>query len=137
MWFVDLYGQGSGTFAITVNNVAPIVNAITVSVNGEPDSAPVIEVGTAITAKSSFIDPAGIEDKPYTVTWGWGDGSETDPTVGTVDEPGNVEATHAYETPGVYTIGLAVKDKDGGIGEADPFQFVVVYDPNGGFVTGE
>ena len=37
--------------------------------------------------------------------------------------------------PGVYVIQLTVIDKDGDFGTA-VFQYVVVYDPDGGFVTG-
>ncbi len=42
---------------------------------------------------------------------------------------------HAYTTPGVYEILLTVTDDDGGAGSAT-YQFVIVYDPDGGFVTG-
>jgi len=35
----------------------------------------------------------------------------------------------------VYTVGLTVTDKDGAAGTA-LFKYVVIYDPNGGFVTG-
>jgi PKD repeat protein len=37
--------------------------------------------------------------------------------------------------PGVYTVKLTVSDDDGDSGES-VFQYIVVYDPTGGFVTG-
>ena len=43
--------------------------------------------------------------------------------------------SHTYTTPGVYTLTLIVTDDDGGSAEA-VFQYVVIYDPDGGFVTG-
>jgi PKD repeat protein len=49
---------------------------------------------------------------------------------------GTASATHTYTTPGIHTVRLAVTDKDGGTTSADDFQYVVVYDPDGPFVTG-
>ena len=48
---------------------------------------------------------------------------------------GSISGSHVYTTIGVYKITLIVTDKDGGLGSSI-FQYVVVYDPNGGFVTG-
>jgi hypothetical protein len=45
------------------------------------------------------------------------------------------EITAAAETAGVYTIRLTITDKDGGFGESI-YEFVVVYNPDSGFVTG-
>jgi PKD repeat protein len=46
-----------------------------------------------------------------------------------------VSATHTYAAAGVYTLTLTVTDKDGASGQCT-FQFVVVFNPNDGFVTG-
>jgi len=48
---------------------------------------------------------------------------------------GSVTDTHTYVTPGVYTVMLTVDDN---YGESDTeiYQYVVVYDSDGGFVTG-
>ena len=48
---------------------------------------------------------------------------------------GTISGTHTYNEAGVYTITLTVEDDDGGI-DLEIFQYVVVYDPEGGFVTG-
>jgi PKD repeat protein len=46
-----------------------------------------------------------------------------------------VSNSYTYTTAGVYTITLSVSDDDGTSASAI-FQFVVIYDPKGGFVTG-
>ena len=43
--------------------------------------------------------------------------------------------THVYDAAGVYRVTATVTDDDGGVDTAI-FEYVVVYDPTGGFVTG-
>jgi hypothetical protein len=91
-----------------------------------------VQVGNSITANATFADP-GLRET-HTTVWNWGDGT----SAGTVHEnsgSGFVVNTHTYTTPGVYTIQLTVTDNDGA-SVTSSFQYVVVYDPNGGFVTG-
>ena len=42
--------------------------------------------------------------------------------------------THTYQEAGVYTLGLTVSD--GTDSDSASYEYVVVYDPDGGFVTG-
>ena len=42
---------------------------------------------------------------------------------------------HTYTTAGVYTVTLTVEDDDGD-SDQSVFQYIVVYDPSAGFVTG-
>jgi hypothetical protein len=42
---------------------------------------------------------------------------------------------HLYTEAGIYAVTLTVADDDGGTG-TEVFEYVVVYDPGGGFVTG-
>ncbi len=51
------------------------------------------------------------------------------------DGSGSVSGNYAYTTPGVYTVKLTVTDNLDAFGES-VFQYIVVYDPEGGFVTG-
>ncbi|MEZ4868660.1 MAG: choice-of-anchor Q domain-containing protein [Caldilineaceae bacterium] len=116
-------GTSSTSFDLTVNNVAPTVGAISVPVDPQ-------QIGTAVNASDPFSDP-GTGDT-HTATWDWGDGSTS---AGTVGSGAVGPDSHTYTTPGVYTVQLTVTDDDGGVGQTI-YQFVVVYDPAGGFVTG-
>ncbi len=46
-----------------------------------------------------------------------------------------VQASHAYGEAGIYTVTLSVTDPDN-LSDTASYQYVVVYDPNGGFVSG-
>jgi len=90
-----------------------------------------IAINTPFTMTSEFTDPNF--DDTHTATWTWGDGETS---VGTVDQVDDiVTGTYNYDTPGVYSISLEVVDF---FGESDSmdYQYVVVYDPEGSFVTG-
>jgi uncharacterized repeat protein (TIGR01451 family) len=106
---------------VTVNNVAPTVEEITAPIDP-------IAVGAPLTTSAPFSDPG---QDSWTATWDWGDGTTSSGTFSDF----NVHGEHAYVVPGVYTLTLTVEDNDGGVGMAT-YQFVVVYDPEGGFVTG-
>jgi sugar lactone lactonase YvrE len=111
---------------VQVNNVAPLLGAISVS-------AALVEVNTSVSASASFTDP-GLLDT-HTAAWDWGDGSSTG-TVTQAAGSGSVLDSHSYSTPGVYTIKLIVSDNNLAASSEVVYQFVVVYDPSGGFVTG-
>jgi len=116
-------GVSETSFDLTVNNVAPTVGAISAPVDPQA-------VGTAVNASAGFSDP-GTGDT-HTAEWDWGDGSTSAGTVGSGTVGPN---SHTYTTPGVYTVKLTVTDDDGGVGQSI-YQYVVIYDPAGGFVTG-
>ena len=124
-------GNGSTTeisFQLTVNNVAPSVDSIVIPL------APVDINNQLINANFTFSDPAGFNDEPYTCSIDYGDGSGVQP--GTVSGVGCTGPNKIYALPGVYPITVSVADKDGGTGSATAAEFIVVYDPSGGFVTG-
>jgi len=109
---------------ICAYNAAPIVGDITAPVDP-------IQVGTEIAAIADFTDPDTLDT--HTAEWDWGD-SSTSP--GTVDEANeSVGGSHTYTAAGVYTVTLTVTDDDGD-SDQSVFQYVVIYDPDGGFVTG-
>ncbi|MBI3303649.1 MAG: PKD domain-containing protein [Deltaproteobacteria bacterium] len=90
-----------------------------------------VQVNTPISVSADFIDQDPLSTP--TATWDWGDNS-TSP--GIVDDiASSVSGNHVYTTAGVYTVTLTVTNQDGCSGQA-VFQFVVVYDPSAGFVTG-
>lgn len=120
-------GRGSSqAMTVTVNNVAPSVGPITAPFDP-------VRVGTSVEVNASFTDP-GILDT-HTATWDWGDGNITSGSINESDGSGTVTGSYVYALPGVYGITLTVTDKDGASGTAT-FHYVVVYDPDGGFVTG-
>ncbi|MFZ5933040.1 MAG: PKD domain-containing protein [Patescibacteria group bacterium] len=127
---VQVTDEGSLTASaqatVNVVNVAPIVGAITAPV--DPD-----QVNMSINTSANFTDPSTPDT--HTAVWDWGDTTSSIGTVTEINGSGSVAGNHAYTAPGVYTVRLTVVDDDGGSGES-VFQFVVVYDPNRGFVTG-
>ena len=111
---------------VTVNIVAPTLNAINV------DTA-LVPVNTAINASADFTDPGTLD--MHAALWDWGDGA----TVGTITQgagSGSVMTSHSSSVPGVYTVKLIVTDSDLADSNEEVYQYVVVYDPTGGFVTG-
>ena len=121
-------GGLTNTAGVTVSiaNVAPAVGAIT---------APLVPVplATPVTASASFTDP-GVLDT-HTGVFDWGDGTSSPALVTESNGSGSAGGTHAYTAAGVYTVTLTVTDKDGGVGQS-VLQFVVIFDPLAGFVTG-
>jgi hypothetical protein len=118
-------GTAQTAFGLTVNNVAPVVGRIAAPTDPVNINFPLIQI-TAV-----FTDPPDILDT-YTAVWDWGDGATSSGTVGASTIGSD---SHSYAQPGVYTLELTVADDDGGKG-VSVFEFVVVYDPDGGFVTG-
>jgi hypothetical protein len=123
-------GQVDSSIATVSSTVTPVNDApmdVSITATTEP-----IQVGTGtVDASAVFTDP-DISDTHIAV-WYWGDDSTDEVTV--TDGSRSVAGSHTYDTPGVYTITLTVTDNDNAIGEGS-FHYVVVYDPEGGFVTG-
>jgi PKD repeat protein len=123
----DTYGQATDTASVAITNVAPSVSGVTVSINP-------VAVKTDVHATAAFTD-AGTGDT-HTASIDWGDGST--PSAGTVSESdgsGQVTGSHGYASPGLYKVTVTVTDDDGGAGSSTSSD-LVVFDPNGGFVTG-
>ena len=118
------YGSSSASGTIIVDS-APIIESI--NFNLEP-----VKVNTTVTVTAAFSDPADSADAPFTCSINFGDGTNR---AGTVDGF-SCHGSHAYETPGVYKVIVTVTDKDGWSSSATASEFVVVYDPSEGFVTG-
>jgi len=98
------------------------------SINGP--AGPVC-VNTEVDIGASFTDPDAGDT--HTAQWDWGDGTAAP---GVVDQDANtVSGSHVYTAAGVYTLTLTVMDKTDA-SDRDVYEFVVVYDPDAGFVTG-
>jgi PKD repeat protein len=111
---------------VHVLNTAPVVGEITTTLDP-------VAVGEAVLASVDFSD-SGVQDT-HTAVWDWGDSATSMGTVSESNGFGTATGSHVYDTPGVYTISCTIEDEDGSSG-ASRYQYVVVYDPEGGFVTG-
>lgn len=131
----DNLGAVSDTDAATidVNNVAPTIHSITGPVD------PVnINDQSMDTGNVTFSDPAGVNDELYTCDFDLdydGVTFEPDATVNGVTGT-SCNTPINYGEPGVYTVQVAVTDKDGGEGSATATDYIVIFNPEGGFVTG-
>ncbi len=114
-----LDGPGSHAVAVQVTDIGGLstVSTTTVSVlNVAPTVAtPVLSVEPSVerqdvTASASFVDP-GTADAPFTCTVDYGDGSGV--LAGTAAAGLCTAPAHAYSAYGVYTVTVAVTDKDG------------------------
>ena len=119
-------GVGSDELVVTVTNEAPVVQPVVAPL--EPQ-----RVGTQVAVSAPFSDTGTADVHMATVDWG--DGSRGAATVTENGGAGEARASHAYTVPGTYKVTVTVDDADGGV-TASTFQYVVVYDPSGGFVTG-
>lgn len=120
----------------TVSHLSAFAIFEPISVLVEEIYAPVepVEVNTVIEdVSANFTDPDNTG--AHTAVWDWGDGNKPSGTVTETNGSGSVTDNHTYTIPGVYTITLTVRDSGGGAG-LTVFKYVVVYDPEGGFVTG-
>jgi hypothetical protein len=122
----DTDSCSSDDLVVTVANVAPSVGGIVAPLGPVPVNMP-------IATSADFTDP-GVFDT-HTATWAWDDGHTSTGIVQETGGSGTVTGNHTYTTPGVFTLNLVVEDNDGGVGEAS-HQYIVIYNPEGGFVTG-
>jgi hypothetical protein len=151
---VPTNGNGAGSFTFTLTTPLPagqtIVSATATNLTtGDtsqfcqdfsvpsvgPITAPLapVAVNTAVNVGASFTD--AVTSTTHTAVWNWGDGTTSAGTVTETNGSGTVTGSHSYAVDGVYTITLTVTNNVGGSGQS-VFQFVVVYNPSAGFVTG-
>ncbi len=95
-------------------------------------SAPVDINNQPISFTGAFAD--GDDDDAHAAQWDWGDGSVS--SEGIVNQETNsVSGSHTYAEAGVYRVTLTVTDRFPNSGSLTS-DYVVIYDPDGGFVTG-
>jgi PKD repeat protein len=95
-------GAGSDTATITVNNVAPEVDA---------GSDAVINKGSIFVRMGSFTDPG---TDTWTATVDYGDGSGIQQLALEADR--TFSLSHSYSITGIFTVNVTVTDKDGKAG---------------------
>jgi hypothetical protein len=109
-----------------VDMTAPMIGAVT------GPSVP-LPINSSVAITNNFTDSC---PQTHTVTFIWDD---LTPNTSVIVAPGGTVArtNHTYTAAGVYTIGVIVTDACGNSQtNLAAFEFVVIYDPSGGFVTG-
>ena len=131
--------DGSGNtascgFTVTVTNPSPVASI------SSPPSGAIYAVGTAVSFAGSFTDNAG---DTHSAEWSFTSSTLSIIQAGAVNEStGAVSASHSFTAAGVYLVTLTVRDHCGNTGAANTVgpdgltAMVVIYDPDGGFVTG-
>lgn len=85
-----------------------------------------VQVGMETSIQAGYLG-----DTPFSASWSWGDGSSS---AGAIVE-GQVSGSHVYDSAGVYIVNLILIDSCEII-YTQEYKYVVIYDPEGGFVTG-
>lgn len=90
-----------------------------------------VQINTEMSISGTFTDPD--DGDTHTAEWSWGDISTSDGTVNQDED--TVSGTHTYDSVGIYIVTLTVTDSHDESDTMD-YHYVVVFDPEGGFVTG-
>lgn len=85
-----------------------------------------IQLGQGVNLEASIIG-----SNPFSAIWDWGDRTLSDGEI----TDGIINGEHLYDSAGVYVINLSLSDSCGEVYNYI-YKYVVIYDPDGGFVTG-
>jgi hypothetical protein len=118
-------GSGGGNTALQISNVSPIITSIAGPVGP-------LALASAAPLTVDFTDVGSQDTHSCTITW---DDGQTTTVAAPAAGNGSCSMDHTYSAAGVYTVGISVLDDDTGTA-TQTYQFIVVYDPNAGFVTG-
>ena len=117
-------GADSDQVTVTVNNEPPTITSLTVPLS------PVAAGPNNVTVAWAFTDP-GADTWTCKISWDTGLTEES----ATYVAPKSCSATKTLPA-GIYTVTVRVTDDDGGTDTETAVTYIVVFDPNGGFVTG-
>lgn len=121
-WTVkDIHGNSNtATQKVIVTNADPVIHSVTAS-------KAVVAVNTALSLTASFTD-----NNVVSATIDWNDLSGLQ----TVTNPKNIfTVSHTYSSAGLYSVTVSLSDACGATAMYT-YDYIVVYDTNGGFVTG-
>jgi hypothetical protein len=119
--------SGFANTNVTINNVTPVIASAT------GPSAPT-DKASPITVSALFSDVGTLDTHVCKFTWD--DGTTTSSATPLGPSVTSCSATHTYTAAGVYDVSVTVTDDDTGSDKKPLTSFVVIYDPNSGFVTG-
>ncbi|MCL4561676.1 MAG: PKD domain-containing protein [Chloroflexi bacterium] len=102
----------------------------------QPIVAPIdpLLIGSNVPASAHFVDLDA--STTHTAIWDWGDGTQSAGLVSEAGGIGDVTGSHVYNTTGVFEVRLTMTDGPFLSEVQEVFQYVVIYDPTAGFVTG-
>jgi hypothetical protein len=131
--FTVVFGSNSTPQITELTGTIFAMALVQASIDSVQGPAAPVPAGTATDWTVEFY-AMGLQARQR-VTFFWGDaaGSSTSVTPAT---PGIVTATHTYAEPGVYTVKIRVVDGENQESATYYHRYAVVYDPEGGFVTG-
>jgi PKD domain len=120
-------GTASQTVTYTRDTEFPVISSLTSPGGG------LFALGTTATVTATFSDNCSVQS----VVFGWDaeDLSPTSPTTTVNDPTSPTTGSYTYAAAGVYTVKVTVTDACGN-SVSQPFQYVVIYEPRAGFVTG-
>jgi hypothetical protein len=125
-WVVtDLHGNtNSCVQSIEVTNTLPIIGTVTGPATPMPLGS---NISIVVSNNDNNLANAAIV---------WDDATPS--TIQNVPNPasGSFSVSHTYTAAGVYSILVTLTDACGMISGTYKYDYVVIYDPNGGFVTG-
>jgi hypothetical protein len=112
----------TATQTVTVTNLPPSI------VSFLPNTISPISIGTSVTMTLTFTD-----NNAKSVDVDWGNFTPIQHVTLTTNDP--VSITYTYPVTGVYSVKVTLNDACG-LSANSFYEYVVIYDPNGGFVTG-
>jgi hypothetical protein len=115
--------QSEASEAITVTVIS--LPEIIIEITANP--AVPIQIGTYVALKVDFTDENLVD-----AVIDWGDGGDPDELKGKLNE---INLVHPYGEVGVYSVIVTLTDACGNVTSKN-YDYVVVYDPTAGFVTG-
>jgi probable HAF family extracellular repeat protein len=127
------YADSGGPFGTRRVFLLTPISVPLVTITG-PQSGQIYSVDTPVTFSGSFLDD---DFAGHTAVWSFNSINQA----ATVDDASrNISTTYTFTSAGVYLVSLAVTDPHGNTGTSNTVNgltaMVVVYDPDGGYVTG-
>ncbi len=119
-------GVDTARTTATISNVAPSLAAFSIPTT----PLGLTPGGVSVPVSAHFTDPGALDTHTATLDCGSAESVPSDAPDGTAS------GVCSFSSPGVYQIGLTVRDNDGGTDTKVASGQVVVYDDTGGWVTG-